>query len=108
MQPKLNWQAFSGDDRNKIIAVIKDRILRNDAYIINFNLFSDYALSLSIEVTENKILPLYKALASITTMSEFDAESLNKDSKKEWLVFLNVSFTNAQGKLKSIVPEVPG
>ena len=108
MQPKLNWQAFSSDDRNKIIAEIKECILGNDAYIVNFNLFSDYALSLSIEVSENQILPLYQALAKITTISEFDAESLSKHSKKEWLVFLNISFTNAQGKLKSIIPEVPG
>ena len=82
MQPKLNWQAFSGDDRNKIIAEIKECILGNDAYIVNFNLFSDYALSLSIEVSENRILPLYQSLAKIATISEFDAESLSKHSKK--------------------------
>lgn len=108
MQPKLNWQAYSVGDRNESITKIKEIILSNDAYIVNFSLFSDIALSLSIEIPEDKILSLFHTLSSIVEISEFDFDTINQESNKEWLIFLNVSFSRGKGDLKIKVPEIPG
>lgn len=105
---KLNWQAFSTEDRNKVIEVIKDTITKNGGYIINFNLFSDLALSLSIEIEENKISNLYKELHKIINISEPAPGNLNDHSKMEWWILMNVSFGKGKGNLKVEIPNVPG
>ena len=108
MLKKLNWQAYSGNDRNKTIGEIKEVISKSDAYIVNFNMFSDLALSLSVEIEENKIGDLHKTLSAILTVSDFDSKNVNLGSKKEWLIFINVSFSNGKGELKIEQPSVPG
>ena len=83
-------------------------ISSNDAYVVNFSLFSDIALSLSIEIPEDKILSLFHALSSIVEISEFDFDKINQESNKEWLIFLNVSFSRGKGDLRIEVPAAPG
>lgn len=108
MIKKLNWQAFSNDERNKVIEELKEIISNNDGYIINFNMFSDLALSLNIEIEENRILELYKALTHILNVSDFDTKNINFESRKEWLIFMNISFSIGKGELKKEIPSVPG
>ena len=108
MQKKLSWQAFSNDDRNKVIEAVKNTSSNKDGCIMNFNMFSDLALTLSIEIEENKIQTLHKALSLIVNISEFELHDLNLESKKEWLIFMNISFTKGKGELKHEIPEVPG
>lgn len=108
MQKKLNWQLFSNEDRNVIIENIKNVISRSDGYIINFNMFSDLALSLSVEIEENKIQTLHRALSQIVNVSELERDNISLESKKEWLIFMNISFGRGKGELKQETPEVPG
>ena len=108
MLKKLNWQAYSGDDRNKSIDEIKRIISASDGCIVNFQMYSDLALSLSIEIEESHIPDLHKALCSILKISDLDPESIRPESKKEWLVFLTVSFRHGTGELKKDIPSVPG
>jgi hypothetical protein len=108
MLKKLNWEAYSSDDRNKTIEETKAIISRNDGYIMNFNLFSDLALTLSIEIEEHRIAKLHEGLSQVLKVSDFDAGTINQESKKEWLIFLNISFTSGTGELKIKIPEVPG
>ena len=108
MKPKLNWQAYSNADRNKIIEEVKDSISKNDGCIMNFNMYSDLALTLCIEIEEYKIIGLHKTLSCKLTVSDFDVENINLDSKKEWLIFLNMSFNKGTGNLKTMIPAVPG
>ena len=105
---KLNWQASSMKDRNEIIEEIKDTISNNEGYIINFKMFSDLALSLSIEIEENKIPDLYKGLNAIINLFEPEPANLNHNSKLDWWIFINVSFGKGKGKLKVEIPNVPG
>ena len=105
---KLNWQAFSNQERNKAIEELKRIIFKNDGYIINFNLFSDLALSLTIEIEENKILELYKELVRVIKISESKPENIDNDSEKEWWVLINLSFSKGKGNLKVEIPSVPG
>jgi len=108
MLRKLNWQGYSSNDRNEIIDKVKKCISSNDAYIMNFNMFSDLALSLSIEIEENKIVDLYNALSDILMMSDFEDENINPKSNKDWLIFMNISFGSGKGELKKEIPAVPG
>ncbi len=108
MKKKLNWQAFSSEKRIVIIEQVKEVISKNDGCIMNFNLFSDIALSLSIDIEENKIEQLHTALSKILTISELENQEISQTSKKEWLIFMNLSFSNGKGDLKIEIPMVPG
>ena len=105
---KLNWQVFSDRERNEAIDQIKSNISRNGGYIINFSLFSDLALSLTIEIEEKSILNLYKEIDSTLKISESEPENIDSNSNKDWWIFMNVSFSKGKGNLKVEIPDVPG
>jgi len=105
---KLIWTAYSGKPRFEIIEKIKDIISKNDGYIMNFNMFSDLAITFSIEVPEDKIIELHNALNSILKISDIESEYVFNKSKREWLIFMNISFSKGTGELKIEMPEVPG
>ncbi|MDG1805677.1 hypothetical protein [Flavicella sp.] len=104
---KFNWEAFSSKNRMKIIEEIKNTINKY-GYIVNFNMFSDLALSLSAEVDENQIENLYNDLEKHTSMSKLDRLKLNLKSKKEAVVFLNILFARGTGDVSHIKPMVDG
>ncbi len=108
MQKKLFWEAVSNEERNHVINQIKDIISTNNAYIINFTMFSDLALGLSIGVEENNIYELHRSLCEILTVSDLIFENRHKNGEEEWLISMNVSFGKGEGALKVVVPEVPG
>lgn len=105
---KINWQAFSYSNRHETIELLKHTISKNDGYIINFNMFSDLAISLTVEIEENKISNLHRDLARILQVSEPEPEHLNLNSNTEWWILMNISFGKGQGKLKVETPNVPG
>ncbi len=108
MLKKLNWQAYTSGTRQNIIETVKNAITSNGGCITNFNMFSDLALSLSIEIEENQIVQLYQALTHILTVSDFDTATIRPNAQKEWLIFLNLSFSAGKGNLKIDIPEVSG
>jgi hypothetical protein len=71
-------------------------------------MFSDLALSLSIEIPEDAIVRLHNSLNKIVTIEPIDATILIGKSKKDWLVFMNVSFSKGTGELRIETPDVPG
>jgi len=108
MQKKLSWEVFSKDDRNNAIEAIKHTISDGDGCIMNFSMFSDLALTISVEIEEEKIQKLYKAFSLVATMSADLPSDINQQSKKEWIIFLSISFIKGTGELKQQIPEVPG
>ena len=108
MKNKLIWTAYSSKHRIEIIENIKDIISKNDGYIMNFNMFSDLAINLSIEIPEDRIIELHTALNSILKISNISSEDVSNKSKKEWVIFMNISFSKGTGELKIKMPEVPG
>ncbi|MCR9289157.1 MAG: hypothetical protein NXI23_17415 [Bacteroidetes bacterium] len=108
IKKKLSWQAFSMKDRNEIIEKIKAVISNNDGYIIHFQMFSNLALSLSIEIEENKITNLHKRLSHIINLTEPEPNNLNQYSKLDWWILMNVSFGKGKGDLKMEIPNVLG
>ena len=105
---KLNWQLFSNQDRITAIEALKAIISKNDGYIVNFNLFSDLALSLTVEIEEQNISNLYSELETITSISESKPGNIDDYSKKDWWILMNVSFSKGKGNLKVEIPDVPG
>ena len=105
---KLNWNAFSDKPRLEVIDQVKDALSKNGGCIMNFNMFSDLALTLSVEVEEDQIIKLHNALDSILGISDLDEIQKIGDSKREWMVFINISFNQGKGNLKADIPAVPG
>ena len=106
MQKKLNWEAYTGSERNKVIDEVKELITINDGYIINFNMFSDLSISISIELAEKQIQKLHSAFSSIMSISDFEKEELSLNSSKECIIFLNISFSSGNEELKREIPVV--
>ena len=105
---KINWEAFSNKDRNEAIDELKSNISKSGGYIINFTLFSDLALSLTIEIEEKNILDLYKKIGETLKISEPEPENLDNNSNKDWWVLMNISFSKGKGDLKVDIPAIPG
>jgi len=105
---KLNWQVFSSEERNYTIQELKDSIAVNDGFITSFNLFSDLALSLQVEIEEKNIVKLYRKINSTMRISEQEPEPIDNNSVKDWWIFINLSFGKGKGDLLVEVPNVPG
>lgn len=71
-------------------------------------MFSDFALSLILEIEEQRIESLYKDISAKMEILETIPENTNNDFKKEWWILINVSFSSGKGELKVEVPGVPG
>ena len=108
MTNKLNWKIFSAQDRNKTLEALKDIISSNDGFIVDFNFFSDLALTLTIEIEERRIKGLHSAISQVANISELENIAFNPESVKDWWIFLNISFAEGTGELKVIIPEIPG
>ncbi len=108
MQQKLHWSGYTNTDRLTVIEQVKHTISDSGGCIVNVNMFSDLALSLTIEVEENQIIPLHQQLSTILTVSDVSDGNINPNSKEEWLLFVNISFGKGKGDLMIEVPAVPG
>lgn len=105
---KINWVAYSNKERNAAINQVQHIIDTNDGYILNFNLFSDLALSLMIEIEESNIPNLYDELESILNFSSSKPKNINNKSKKSFWILMNLSFSKGNGNLTKEIPNVPG
>lgn len=105
---KLNWKAYSKESQHVLLDQIKRVISHSNGYITHFNLFSDIAISLTIEIEEKDIISLLKSLNEIITIDADSEFTLDLHSTQEWLIFLNISFSSGTGDLKREVISVPG
>ena len=102
---KIFWKAYCKEDRNRAINIIT-KIVNEFGSITDFNQFSDISINLRIELKENRIDNLYNALLSFMNFDEF--EGCNSKSEIEVTINLNITFSSARGKLRQVVPFVPG
>lgn len=105
---KLNWKAHTSRERLSAIEDIKQSITGSEGYIINYNMFSDLAISLRIEIKEKHLSGLHNKLQKVATLSEFDSTRINQQSDSEWVVFLHVGFSGGTGNLTHEKPMVDG
>jgi hypothetical protein len=99
------WKGYSNDERhsaiNKILSVVSKY-----GDLVDFKLFSDISLSMTIEIEEIKIEKLHDELSKKIVIEK--SEYLNSFSGNERTVYLNVTFAMGTGNLKIEVPSVPG
>jgi len=109
MRKSSSWEGYSNGNRIEIIDEIKSAIQLSDGAIMNFNMFSDLALTLSIEIPANRMNDLHQSLSKILSISIKNTEEV-KDEKsiKEKMIYFNISFTKGTGNMKNEIPDVPG
>ncbi len=99
------WTGYSNDERYSAIKNIQNIVSRYGD-MVDFHFFSDISLSITIEIEELKIDYLYNELSKYLGIQQH--EYLHSISKKERIVYLNVSFAQGTGNLKIEIPSVPG
>ena len=108
MTKKVNWKAISTGNRNAVIEYCKTAITEREGCILNFQLFSDLALSLVIEIEEKYLTDLYETLSQVASISESPPDGLDLHSEASYWVLIHISFSRGKGELEIEVPEVPG
>ncbi len=98
------WSGICHDERLKGIEEIQ-QIVGRYASILNFQRFSDMALSLVLELDEPDLPVLHRELSDILTINEVTLETV---PGKSCILFLNITFTKGTGDLLIEVPRVPG
>jgi hypothetical protein len=101
----LFWKGVSNKERNETILEI-EKLINRFGYITDFKLFSDIEMTLTIELKESAILPLYIDMKEVLEMSEFPY--IQSDSERERVIFLNLTFLLGSGNKRNEVPAIPG
>jgi hypothetical protein len=104
MKP-LFWTGYSNQDRIHAISSIEQSIGAY-GYITDYKQFSDISISILIELEEQRIEGLHKAL--LEKISLDDCEIPLSSSSIERMVYLNITFSQATGNIRVEVPAVPG
>lgn len=99
------WTGYSDEERLAAINTIKT-VVATHGDIVDFKLFSDISLTMTIKVKEINIVQLYNELANTIGMDKF--EYIHSTSKKERTIYLNITFTKSTGNLIIETPAVPG
>ena len=99
------WTGFSNDERHSAINKIQN-VVSKYGDVVDVHFFSDISLSMTIEIEELKIDKLYDELNEIIKVET--PKYLNSISKKERIIYLNITFSKGTGNLRIEVPSVPG
>jgi len=108
MLKKQFWEGFTNIERLDAINKIQNIISNNSGCIINFNRFSDLALSLMLEVEPDKVIALYEALNNYMTVTGLPEGYENEKTLRDITIFFNITFGKGKGDLSIEVPQVPG
>jgi hypothetical protein len=99
------WKAYCNTERNQAITEIQ-AIISQYGCIVDFQQFSDIALSIRIELEELNVNTLFSALQTYMALDSF--ENLDSVSSRERQVFLHITFIKGTGNVKNEIPAVPG
>lgn len=108
MQKFYKWEGITSSNRNQVINELKEAISIADGAIINFTKYSDLALSLSVEIGDDKVGALHHGLEAIMKIEKKNAQKPVGGSNSEVIVLLNISFAKGTGDLRNKIPDVPG
>jgi hypothetical protein len=99
------WTAYSTGDRLTELETIKQTVA-GYGDIVDYHMYSDISMAVTIEIAEYKIDALYDALQQVVSMDA--VAPLHSQANRERTVFLNISFAKGTGQLRVEVPSVPG
>jgi hypothetical protein len=112
----LQLQGHTREDRNTTIWRVKEGILRCGAFILGATVFSNKAITLSIEAPVNRVRELGDAIvgarvslndASVASLEDLVC-AVDADDTTNVVVQLHVAFIHGDPDLKIDVPSVPG
>jgi hypothetical protein len=99
------WKGYSNRERHAEISNISS-IISQFGDIVDFKLFSDVSISITMEVSAQNAGALLEALQDCIQIVE--VTPLPAASAREITIYLNLTFSVATGNLKIEVPQVPG
>jgi hypothetical protein len=99
------WTGICREGRNSGISRLVECINKYGS-VINSNFFSDLSMSLTIEISENQIKPLYNNLKDIIEV--FCDIDVILNTSTDSMILFNIAFTKGTGNLRIEVLEVPG
>jgi hypothetical protein len=99
------WKGYTEQERTIFIPSLQP-VISSFGDIVDFKLFSDLGMTMTIEIKESCIDPLYIALTAHLNMDPVNP--IHSHSSRERTLFLHISFSIGRGELKVEVPAVPG
>jgi hypothetical protein len=99
------WSGYSNNERHQTINSIKEAISESGD-IVDFHFFSDIGIAIKIEIEEWKINYLHEKLMKVIKLDK--EENVTENSKRERVIFLNLTFGKGTGNLTVESPAVPG
>ena len=111
-QYNLILEALSSKKKNEVIFEIEGAISKSEAWISDFNTFSDKLIHFDIEIESEKLKMLYEALkAEEIEFYKYSCDQLKhlntRKLKGELFISLNVSFEGTgKGDLGSRIDEI--
>lgn len=97
------WTAISNEERIQAISDIT-RIVNRYAIVLNFQRFSDIAMSFLLEVEEWRLKEMRNDLKAILTLDTGVTQFI--ESKADCIVFLNITFAKGTGDLQIENPNI--
>ena len=87
---------------------IKQIAAEQQAWLIDFKMYSDLAAFLHFEVESQYLSAFYESIQAFVPIQGESPNANGQEPDLEIQVFLNISFTKGEGKRLDEIPEVPG
>lgn len=107
----IRLQGFTRIERHDMIARLRDAFQKGYADLVDFQMFSNTAISISFEVPGHHLTELREALVSThMSLDEESVTSLSKNAEAGVIVKgnLNATFIHSDPDLRIPVPAIPG
>ena len=101
----IYWSGICRNDRIPAISNLAS-VIGKYGFITDFKEFSDISIAFRIEIISAKLEGLFNALKECLQLDGIYMEVFRGEAER--VVFLNVTFTGAQGDLRIETPAVPG
>jgi len=113
MKRRIHLQTYTDEERHRAITRLRELIADAGGWIVDFQLFSNLALSVIIEITFADLKRLLETLeecnVQLSDQSRSTVVALSLESPVEEIrVLINLAFSQGDGELRQHLPAVPG
>jgi hypothetical protein len=105
---KYNWQVYTAKERYDALEQIKLIAAEQQAWLIDFKMYSDLAAYLRFEIEAQYLAAFYDHLNAFSPIEGDKPNTTDQEPECEIQVLLNISFSRGQGKRLDEIPKVPG
>ena len=106
--------ASTREDRNEMIALVRDAIIKSGGWIIDHTMFSNAVINISFEVPANNVDDLFAALRDVEGLKLDNEEveeiesQFSSGGKFDVPGTLQITFIHDEPDLRIEVPPIPG